>query len=142
MKLCVLLNLKVGSIFGDMIEANGPFNLHTPARRVEVKKRNAVAEDVVHPPQTRWLGKNREVRMQQSLIKAVAWAKHHTMLSQTNGPLVSIPCQMSNDQNGHDNLPEGSGVLGYAASTLAARSDVVERALLRLAYDFRTTATL
>ena len=71
--------------------------------------------------------------MKELLIKTVAGAKHHTMLSQANGSLVSILCQMSNDQNGHANLPDDPQVLGCPALTLAARSEAVERAFLRLA---------
>ena len=49
MKLRVLLNLKVRSIFGDVIEADNAFDLHRLAGRVEIEKRDAVAEHVVDP---------------------------------------------------------------------------------------------
>jgi hypothetical protein len=39
--------------------------------------------------------------MQKPLIEAVAGAKHQAMLSEADGPLVAVFCQVSNDKNGH-----------------------------------------
>ena len=45
----MLLNLKVGGSFGDVIKANDAFDLQARAECVEIEKRNAVAEHVVDP---------------------------------------------------------------------------------------------
>jgi hypothetical protein len=58
-----------------VVKSNGAFNVDLLTRHVEIEERHAIAEGVVNPAKTGWLGRNGQMRVQQVLVKTVSGAK-------------------------------------------------------------------
>src|SRR5580700_11917665 len=56
----------------------------------------------MNPPNAGGLRRDGQIRMQKPLIETVARAKHQSMLSKSDGPLVAVSRQVSNNKNGHE----------------------------------------
>jgi hypothetical protein len=106
MQLCILIDLKTGDVFRSVVKSNEALDIEIGTKCIELEQRDAIPEYVVNLPQSGRLRRNRQMGLQQSLIKAIAWTKKQPMFAQTHRSLVSIPGQMPNDEHRH--VPPGT----------------------------------
>jgi len=90
MQLRVLINLEIGRFLRRVVKSNEALDVEVGAAGVEIEKRDAITKDVVNPPQTDRLRRNRQMRLQQALIEAIARTKKQPMPAKTHRPLVPI----------------------------------------------------
>jgi hypothetical protein len=60
-KLGIFFDLEIRGVFWRMVKTNDTFDIDVRARCVEIKKRDAVAEDVMDPPKATRLRRNCQV---------------------------------------------------------------------------------
>jgi hypothetical protein len=79
--------------------------------RVKTGDRDEVAENIVHPPDLLRLGDNAQALIEQFLVIAITWAKHHPMVAKSDWYAIAINRDVPNCQNRHliecprENLP-------------------------------------
>jgi hypothetical protein len=82
----------------------------------EAGNRDTVAERVVNPPDVSGLGLYPQAGLDQSLIVAIPWAKHHPVFAKGHRPLVSIGREVTHRKNGHATCDHLIGLHGLSGA--------------------------
>ena len=69
---------------------------------VEFNQRDAITERIVEPSKAGWFGFDQQSRVKESLIVAIPWPEHHSMLAKCYGTAIPVCCRMEHRKNGHD----------------------------------------
>ena len=102
MVLRVIFNSEVRGVLGGVIELDDTLEPQVIACTVKIDVRNAIPEDIMKPSYLRGLGCYIERKIDQSLIKTVPGACHQLMLAKPYLALVTICCNMPDDEDRHD----------------------------------------
>src|SRR5450631_660349 len=99
----VFLDAEVGSILRRVLKPNDRLECQRRCQRLcrEVDQRQAIAENVVNPPNLGWTGRDLESAIQQVLVKTVPRPEHQLMRAWPHRLLVLVCRRVMNGENRH-----------------------------------------
>lgn len=97
----VFLDAKVGSVLRRMFETNDGLEFQRGGRRRKIDQRYAIPKDVMNPSGLGGFRRDRETRIDQTLIEAIARPEHQLMQSWPHRIFVTIGRRVMNRENSH-----------------------------------------